>query len=154
VVRYLLDTNIVLIYTQRSRITSALEDKYNLFNGENRLYISVVTVAELKSFVLQRGYGVKKLQYLKKMLSNFSVIDINIEEVLDRYAEIDAYSQGKWKQKRGRFSARNMGKNDLFIAATSSVYNLTLLTTDKDFSHLEGEFLKLEAVDIGEMKSN
>jgi len=152
-VRYLLDTNIVLIYTQRSRITAALEEKYNLFDGENRLYISVVTAAELKSFVLQRGYGVRKLQYMEKMLSNFSVIDINIEEILDRYAEIDAYSQGKWNKKRGRFSARNMGKNDLFIAATSSVYDLTLLTTDKDFTHLTEEFLELEAVDIEKMKS-
>ena len=45
-----------------------------------------------------------------------------------------------------------MGKNDLFIAATSSVYNLTLLTTDKDFTHLTEEFLELEAVDIEKMK--
>ena len=34
-----------------------------------------------------------------------------------------------------------MGKNDLWIAATASVFDLTLLTMDKDFEHLNKEFL-------------
>lgn len=144
--KYLLDTNIVLIYTQDSPLTKALEKKYNLFNEKNRLYISVVTVAELKSIVLQRNYGDKKLSVLENMLKNFSVIDVNIEEILERYAEIDAYSQGKWKKKKSDFTARNMGKNDLYIAATSSVYDLVLITTDKDFNHLKSEFIDLEWV--------
>ena len=61
---YLLDTNIVLIYTQNSPLTKAIEATYNLFNGKNRLYLSVVTVAELKSIVLQRNYGEKKQHLL------------------------------------------------------------------------------------------
>ena len=44
------------------------------------------------------------------------------------------------------FSARNMGKNDLWIAATASVYNLRLLTTDNDFGHLDSQFLNLAKV--------
>ena len=80
--------------------------------------------------------------------------DINIDEILDRYAEIDAYSQGKLEKKKGDFTARNMGKNDLFIAATSSVYDLVLITTDKDFNHLSPEFLKLELVDLEKLKEN
>lgn len=145
---YLLDTNIVLIYTRESELTKALDAKYDLFQPSNELYISVATVAELKSIVLQRNYGAKKLAVLEKLVSQFSVIDINIMEILDRYAEIDAYSQGKWEKKKGDFSARNMGKNDLYIAATSSVYNLILLTTDKDFHHLDKTFLQLEYVDL------
>lgn len=86
------------------------------------------------------------------MLKNFSVIDINFEEILDRYAEIDAYSQGKLAKKKGDFTSRNMGKNDLFIAATGSIYDLTLITTDKDFNHLSPEYLKLEWVDTEKMK--
>ena len=39
-----------------------------------------------------------------------------------------------------------MGKNDLWIAATASHYKLTLLTTDRDFQHLDAAFLKLEYV--------
>ena len=151
---YILDTNIVLIYTRESPLTKIIENKYNLFNSKNKLYLSVVTIAELKSLILQRNYGEKKLRILENMLKNFSIIDINIDEILDRYAKIDAYSQGKLKKKKGDFTARNMGKNDLFIAATSSVYDLVLITTDKDFNHLSPEFLKLELVDLEKLKEN
>ena len=41
-----------------------------------------------------------------------------------------------------------MGKNDLWIAATASVLDLTLLTTDKDFDHLKDVFLDLAFVDL------
>ena len=36
-----------------------------------------------------------------------------------------------------------MGKNDIWIAATASVLDATLLTTDKDFDHLNNEFLNV-----------
>ncbi len=45
-------------------------------------------------------------------------------------------------------SARNMGKNDIWIAATASVLDATLLTTDKDFNHLDGEFFQVGKIDI------
>jgi predicted nucleic acid-binding protein len=43
-----------------------------------------------------------------------------------------------------------MGKNDLWIAATASVYDLEFLTMDKDFIHLEGRYLRLKMVDLAE----
>lgn len=45
-----------------------------------------------------------------------------------------------------------MGKNDLFIAATSSVYDLILITTDNDFNHLAPEYIQLEKIDIEKFK--
>ena len=41
---------------------------------------------------------------------------------------------------------RNMGKNDLWIAATARALNIPLLTTDADFSHLDGTFLELQHI--------
>jgi tRNA(fMet)-specific endonuclease VapC len=41
-----------------------------------------------------------------------------------------------------------MGKNDLWIAATASVYGLSLITADLDFNHLAPAFLNLELVDL------
>lgn len=41
-----------------------------------------------------------------------------------------------------------MGDNDLWIAATASVTNTPLITTDKDFEHLNGVFLELIWIDI------
>ena len=40
-----------------------------------------------------------------------------------------------------------MCDNDLWIAATTSALNATLITTDKDFDHLDGIFLKVIYVD-------
>ena len=36
-----------------------------------------------------------------------------------------------------------MGKNDIWIAATAHILNLTLVTTDHDFDHLEDIFISL-----------
>jgi predicted nucleic acid-binding protein len=44
-------------------------------------------------------------------------------------------------------SSRNMGKNDIWIAATASVLNATLVTTDADFDHLNGVFLTVAYID-------
>ena len=40
-------------------------------------------------------------------------------------------------------TSRNMGKNDLWIAATAAVTQSKLLTTDGDFDHLNGSFIDL-----------
>jgi len=62
------------------------------------------------------------------------------------YAQIDAFSQNKIADRplpNGK-TARNMGKNDLWIAATTSVLQATLLTLDYDFEHLEEQFINLK----------
>jgi len=145
---YLLDTNIVLIYTRDSGISQQIQQDYDLFNENNQLFVSVVTVGELESIMIQRNYGANKVNKLKELLAQFSIVDINIQDIINRYGEIDAYSQGKHPTLSSPFTARNMGKNDVWIAATSSVYDLVLITTDNDFDHLQKEFIKLEKVDL------
>lgn len=69
-------------------------------------------------------------------------VDISHDQIIRRYAEIDAYSLGRNSVKplpKGR-TARQMGKNDLWIAATASVLKAALLTTDHDFDHLDKVF--------------
>ncbi len=62
------------------------------------------------------------------------------------YAEIDAFSQGKHPTLKLRNSARNMGKNNLWIATTAAVYEATLLSTDADFTHLDSIFFYFELI--------
>ena len=88
-----------------------------------------------------------RIQNLEEFLLRFVVTDINSEDTLNRYAEIDAFSQNKLKSSPLSNSARNMGKNDIWIAATASVLDATLLTTDKDFDHLNNEFLNVVWLD-------
>jgi tRNA(fMet)-specific endonuclease VapC len=47
-----------------------------------------------------------------------------------------------------KFSSRNMGKNDLCIAATASAVDLQLVTMDKDFNHLTPSYINLLYVEI------
>ena len=85
------------------------------------------------------------LHYLRE--SDLSLLIDQQYNPLD-YAEIDAFSQGKLKDRPLSISARNMGKNDLWIAATASILNATLLTTDLDFNHLHNVFLNLEYIKV------
>ncbi|MEM1214116.1 MAG: nucleotide-binding protein, partial [Bacteroidota bacterium] len=75
------------------------------------------------------------------------------EDILERYALIDTFSQGKLEERPSNLSARNMGKNDLWIAATASVLETTLLTTDKDFEHLHPHFLQLQIINLADFKN-
>lgn len=149
---YLLDTNIIIIYGRGTEMSRAIEEKYNLFDINNTLAISVVTLGEINAIVKKLGMGEKRKARIESILSRLAKVKLDTKEIISRYGDIDAFSQGKLK-KKGSFSARNMGKNDIWIAAAASVYDLTLVTTDKDFEHLKGEYIKLDYIDIGKYKN-
>lgn len=138
---YLLDTNIIVHLVRDSALAHKLKKEYLIFDQPQRPLISVVTEGELESFALQNEWGKNKYRELDRYLTEFLNVDIKIKTIINRYAEIDAFSQNKLKDRPLGVSARNMGKNDLWIAATASILNATLLTTDKDFNHLNNEFL-------------
>ena len=144
---FLLDTNIVLIYIRDTELTRRLESRLNLLRTENNLVLSVVTLGELLSISKQNSWGQSKIQQMERILSRFVIADIHVQTIIERYAEIDAFSQGRLTGTSSDFSSRNMGKNDIWIAATASVLGLELLTTDKDFDHLHGNFVKLNRID-------
>lgn len=136
--RFLLDTNILLHLMWGSPLAQAADSRFGLRTSLTRPLISVVTVGECRAFGRKRNWGLKKLERLDEMLRQFVIVDINTEPVLNSYAEIDAYCQQHGKKP---------GKNDLWIAATSTVTRARLLTSDKDFQPLEGVFLRHEYFD-------
>jgi predicted nucleic acid-binding protein len=140
---YLLDTNILIHLIRDSPLAQHVKTNYDLFAPSQRLFISVVVEGELESLALQNSWGNAKMIELQHYLFTMHIIDIKIKNIIKRYAEIDAYSQGKLKSLPLTGSARNMGKNDLWIAATASILNVPLMTTDHDFTHLDNVFLKL-----------
>lgn len=143
---YLLDTNIILIYLRDRKNLKEVEIKIDPFGLGNNPIISIVTVGEIKSIARRNQWGKKKMVLLDELLNSLIITDINSEDVIEAYAEIDAFSQGKLLEKPLGMSARNMGKNDLWIAATASVIQATLLTTDKDFEHLDEVFFQVITV--------
>jgi predicted nucleic acid-binding protein len=149
VATYLLDTGILLGYVRGAAYADYVEHKFGLSQPSSIPLVSVVSRGEIYSLAIQLGWGAQKRQELDALLRRIPVVDINTDRIIQRYAEIDAYSQGKDPGKRlpSGLTSRNMGKNDLWIAATTSVLRATLLTTDKDFDHLNGLFLDLVYVD-------
>ena len=118
------------------------------FDEAPNIIISVVSKAELESFIVQNNWGRLKIKKLNKILNEITYIDISNADglLIDAYTQIDGFSKRKIKDKAGNFltgSARKMGKNDLWIAATAYALEIPLMTTDGDFDHLNGIFMNV-----------
>ena len=89
------------------------------------------------------------MKTLDELLRKLPTVDISHDQIIQRYSEIDAFSLGRDKARplRSGQTARVMGKNDLWIAATASVLNAPLLAIDHDFDHLPGVFLNVIYID-------
>ncbi len=144
--RYLLDTGILVHYARQSKLYQQIEAAENLSASDCMPIISVATQAEILSFGVQHKWGTKKIQAIQSLFTKLIVIDINSADtdLLNAYAEIDAYSKGNLPGMPLGNSAITMGKNDLWMAATAKVANATLLTIDGDFDHLNGIFIKVK----------
>lgn len=138
---FLLDTNIVLTLVRGNALATFIDEAFGLRASKVRSLVSVVTHGEVRVLAGRNGWGTKKLAALQNALDNLVTVDINHPDVLDAYVAIDLYSQGHPD------GARKMGKNDLWIAACAKAAGATLLTTDKDFEHLDQSFLCVEYID-------
>lgn len=147
--KFVLDTSIIVGYVRGAGYAEYIEKKYGLFNPPNIPLISIVSKGEIYSLAAQLDWSAGKTTLLGELLSKLPVVDINNEQMIQRYAEIDAYSLSKDRKRAlpAGQTARVMGKNDLWIAATTSVLKATLLTTDHDFDHLDGVFLTVAYID-------
>jgi tRNA(fMet)-specific endonuclease VapC len=131
----LLDTNIVIGYIRKD--VSCPPERF----------ISIITVGELKAFSIKSKWGTEKQLRLNRYLQTLQVLDID-EKISDIYAEIDAFSQGLHPEKKLSTTARNMGKNDIWIAATAYFFDIPLQTSDNDFDHLTEFGLKLDKASL------
>lgn len=140
---FLLDTNVLLDFAKGTDVAAYTEQTLSPFRPSQRSYISYATLAEIRSLLLSR-YGEKKRSQLNDFFrTTLIALPIAKIDVVNEYADIDAYSQMRHPTipNPDVASAETMGKNDLWIAATASVYGLTLVTSDTDFEHLNGSFL-------------
>jgi tRNA(fMet)-specific endonuclease VapC len=146
--KLLLDTNSILLLLRDEAVKNRIEQQYKLFDSANVSMISVVSIGEIKSLAIRNKWGEKRLSAVEKMFERFIVVNIVYRPLIDMYAEIDNFSQGTLSDKPLGMSARNMGKNDLWIAATAAMSEATLLTTDNDFDHLDDHYFKVEKLRI------
>jgi tRNA(fMet)-specific endonuclease VapC len=142
---YILDTNILIYLIRENAVVRAELMNRRIFESENTVSISIASFGEILSFALQNNWGERKKNNLDSLLENLRPIPIIKRELLDAYAEIDTYSKGKLAESplsKGH-TARKMGKNDLWIAATTHLMQATLITNDNDFDHLEGVYFSI-----------
>ncbi len=145
-----LDTNIIL-YLARDKSGERL---IRFINPDDAVvYISFATVTEIESIAFRQRWSPVKRRRLELFLDSVRIIDIG-DLLLSTYLDFDAYSQRQHPdfQSYPFSSPRNMGKHDLWIGATASVLNLTLITTDGDFDHLDGSFLTVRKLFPGQIQ--
>jgi len=129
---YLSDINILVHYVRDDATWEKLRTDYELLLIDPTPIISIVTAGELRSLAMQFGWGAAKLDRMEFVLGYFDVMPIEAPKLVNTYAKIDAHFQAR---------GRAMGKNDLWIAATATYFDATLLTTDRDFDDLDPLFL-------------
>src|SRR5690554_863216 len=134
---FLLDTRIILIWTRGGERAEQLRDKYGAALFDHSALVSIVSHAEILLLARRNEWGPKRLAQLQELLDSFVTIDL-LPEVVSSYVEVEMYSS---KVEGG---ARNMGKNDVWIAASAKAANARLLTSDKDFAHFTPDFLHVE----------
>ena len=141
---YLLDTNILLHFVRSSQQSETWNQTYQFFDSQNILHTSMISVGEIESLAHQLSWGDVKRQKLADILRRTKIVNLNETTALT-YARIDAYSQNKLKNNPlpTGLTARNMGKNDIWLAATAHLGDCQFVTTDHDFDHLQGVYIDL-----------
>ena len=149
--RFLLDTNMLLGFAREAPWARWANEEFRFGATETMVLTSVVCRGEILALAEKRGWGRRSRMNLEDILNRFPTLDINRQPILNAYARIDAWTHGRAVDSPGDTAppkpAIAMTQNDLWIAATAHVSRTTLLSTDKDFDHLDGVWLQSVYVD-------
>jgi tRNA(fMet)-specific endonuclease VapC len=145
---YLLDTNILMALIRGNALGRQIDEAYGLRASLQRHVVSIVSQAEIWVIADRREWGEAKRDALRTMFDHVVVVPIDGQGLLDAYVKIAAADGNHSK------GPRNMGKNDLWIAATALHTGLPLLTTDKDFLFLNKNLLNILWVDPDSANAN
>ncbi len=129
--KYLLDTNIISEFI--SKIPNKNVIDYILALDENDLYLSVITIGEIKAGIEKLDKGSKKEKLLYWLENDL------LNRFKDRIIDIDTEVMLQWGSINHRL--KQLGKPlpimDSLIGATSEVRDFILITrNEKDFKNL------------------
>lgn len=137
---YLLDTSALLNVLRGKDLGKRINETFGLTELKNRPLISVVTHGEIWVLATRNNWGDEKRRALEHTLDHMVTVDLNHPDIIGAYVEADLIT------RRHPEGARNIGKNDLWIAACAKAAGAELITTDKDFRTL-AEFLRVHIVE-------
>jgi tRNA(fMet)-specific endonuclease VapC len=138
---YVLDTNILLYLVRGSSTGASIDRAYGLRSSLQRHIISIASQAELYVLADRYKWGATKREALRLMLDNVVIVPIDGQGLVDAYVRIAA-AASSWPE-----GPRNMGKNDIWIAATSLYAGVPLLTADKDYLFLNNNPIQVIRID-------
>jgi hypothetical protein len=112
--KHLLDTSILLHYVRGSAVAEYLDTQYHPSELPNHSVVSVVSPGEMYSLSYSLKWGQARQDILKKLLNSIPAVDINHSAIINSFAEIDSYRQGKHPSKPlpAGESAKAIGDND------------------------------------------
>jgi tRNA(fMet)-specific endonuclease VapC len=138
---YVLDTSALLHLIRGKELGEQLDRAFGLRDALYRHTISIVTHGELKALAERNGWGDQKKDILQKALDELVTVDVASRSIVAAYVRVEAAN------RTAQGGERKMGHNDMWIAATSLVLGLPLITTDEDFRHLNGQLITVHWVD-------
>ncbi len=146
--RYTLDTNVLLFYVRDDATRKLIEENYAPFSAENESVISIVSIGEIMVLASANNWGDRKLKLVQQLIDKLVIVELNYQDVIDNYIEIEQYNRNLHPIKKRKGSHIKMGKNDVWIAATVMATNSKLITSDSDFKHLNGEFFDVLPIEL------
>jgi tRNA(fMet)-specific endonuclease VapC len=121
---FLLDTDTCSAYFRQ---VGTVTNRFIQYTG--RLYLSVISLGELYSWVLRQQAPPSRQLILQQLLKEVRVLDLN-SLVAEKFGEVRAHLLDIGKP---------MPTADLFIAATALVHGLTLVTHNtQDYINVPG----------------
>jgi predicted nucleic acid-binding protein len=138
---YVLDTSALLNLIRGGDLGKSIERAFGLRAAFHRHIVSIVSHAELRALAERNQWGDRKLGSLTLALNELVTVNVDSSSIVDAYVRIEENCRnvptGDW----------NMGQNDMWIAATAIHVGLPLITTDKDFNHLDGRLVQVHWID-------
>lgn len=138
---YVLDTSVLLNLVRGHDLGKSIDRAFGLRATFHRHIVSIVSHGELRVLATRKQWGDQKLGALTLALEELVTVNV------DSSAMVDAYVRVEDSCRNAPGAARNMGQNDMWIAATALYADLPLLTTDKDFDHLDGRLIRVHWID-------
>jgi len=135
---YLLDTNhCSLILLENQTVIQTIEQI-----GETNIATSVITAGELIYMAENSKNKEQNLSLINQFIEDIRVYYIH-EEIAKVYGQIKAAlikefgPQQKTKRKTTKITELGFDENDLWIAAITRFHDLTLVTSDSDFTRIQ-----------------
>jgi tRNA(fMet)-specific endonuclease VapC len=137
---YVLDTSVILNLIRGHDLGESIDRAFGLRAAFYRHIVSIVSHGELRVLAARKQWGDQKLSALTLALQELVTVNVDSSAMVDAYVRVEECC------RNASGGERKMGQNDMWIAATALHASLPLITTDKDFDHLDGRLIQVHWV--------